>query len=84
MSQDSSAERFLLMGYALQFPVAFDLQGDPVWYYKDPTGQTLLFTRLVKGGTALLIANGPNSDGTAVGRTQQILREIDLAGNTVR
>jgi arylsulfate sulfotransferase len=86
-SQDSSKERYILMGYiklTTQFPVAFDLNLNPVWFYRDPTGQAVLLTRPAPGGSVLMIANGPNSQGTAAGRTQQIFREVDLAGNILR
>ncbi len=84
-AEDSETERFILMGYiAGQFPMAVDLSGQPVWYYQDPARQGLLLTRPVTGGTVLLIVNGVNSDATSTSKAQQILREIDLAGNTIR
>lgn len=66
------------------FPTAVDLQGRTVWYYPAlgvPAQNTTYFIRPVpnSGGHLLLIADDPNyspSDG-------QVLREIDLAGNTV-
>src|SRR5579871_3125444 len=61
-------------------PVATDLSGNINWYYGN--GQGTLLTRPIAGGTMLTIQNGTswNSSNT----TQQMLREIDLAGNTVR
>jgi arylsulfate sulfotransferase len=61
-------------------PVATDLNGNINWYYGN--GQGTLLTRPVAGGTMLTIQNGTswNSSNT----TQQLLREIDLAGNTIR
>jgi arylsulfate sulfotransferase len=82
-SGDSSPERFTLMAFFGTFPTAFDLSAQPVWYYQDPLGTTPTITRPVPGGEILIIANGANSAGTAV-TAQQILREIDLAGNIVR
>jgi arylsulfate sulfotransferase len=82
-SADSSAEQFILMGFFGTFPIAVDLNANPVWYYLDPlTGTTPTVTRPVLGGDVLLIADGANSAGTAVTQ-QQILREIDLGGNII-
>jgi arylsulfate sulfotransferase len=74
-SQDSAADRFLLISnLPPSIPMAVDLSGNPVWYYADPTpGEVPTLTRLVSGGSILMVATG-------VG----ILREIDLAGNTIR
>jgi arylsulfate sulfotransferase len=81
-SADSLAERFLIMS-TIPMPIGVDLTGNPIWYYKDPLGQTVTLTRPLPGGNIYLIANGQNSAGSAV-TNQQILREIDLAGNVVR
>ena len=62
------------------FPVATDLAGQPLWYYDDPTGNTLL-TRPVSGGTFLAITNCTSLLSST---KQQCIREIDLAGNVVR
>jgi arylsulfate sulfotransferase len=79
-ASDSLLERFVLLAaLAPNVPFAVDLSGSPVWYYPQITTPT----RLIAGGTMLLIANGANSAGTSV-QSQQVLREIDLAGNTVR
>ena len=65
------------------FPNATDLQGNVLWYY-DAIGtlaqSTDYFIRPIAGGTLLLIAADPST----VPVKGQILREIDLAGNTVR
>jgi len=60
-------------------PVATDLSGHIVWYYGN--GTATLLTRPVEGGTMLTIQNGVSWDSSNT--TQQILEEIDLAGNTV-
>lgn len=57
-------------------PLATDLKGNVLWYYRDPesptTPQSLYLTRPVGGGTFLMLhINGA-------------LREVDLAGNIVR
>ncbi|MGC9944800.1 MAG: aryl-sulfate sulfotransferase [Bryobacteraceae bacterium] len=61
-------------------PVATDLNGNIDWYYGNGSGP--LLTRPVAGGTMLTIQNGPSWDSSNT--VQQLLREIDLAGNTVR
>jgi hypothetical protein len=62
-------------------PVATDLNGNINWYYGN--GQGTLLTRPVPGSaTMLTIQNGTSWDSSNT--TQQLLREIDLAGNTVR
>ena len=83
-SADNTTQRFVLMAtLAPQFPFAVDLSGHPVWYYLDPSGTAPLIYRPLPGGNILMLANGANSSGTAV-TSEQILREIDLAGNIVR
>jgi len=62
------------------FPVATDLSGQPLWYYDNPDGNTLL-TRPVTGGTLLTIQDCPSLLSST---RQQCIREIDLAGNVVR
>lgn len=59
-------------------PFATDLQGRLIWYLL--TGDFL--TRVLPGGHFLVLADGMNS----VNRTheEQVLKEIDLAGNVVR
>jgi Arylsulfotransferase (ASST) len=82
-SADSGPERFLLMSLtAPNIPEALDNSGTPVWYYVDPSGATPTVTRPVPGGNILMYANGANSAGSAV-VNQQVLREIDLAGNII-
>ena len=65
-------------------PTAVDLQGRTIWYYPvlaEPAQTTTYFIRPVANsqGHMLLIANDPASNPDK----GQILREIDLAGNTV-
>jgi arylsulfate sulfotransferase len=56
---------------------AFDLHGRVLWYYWDPeyptTPEDGYVTRPVAGGTMLMLVG-----------TQNVLREVDLAGNVVR
>lgn len=75
----------LSIGASVGYPVATDLFGRPIWYYaafNDPTQAGALLVRVLPGGTMLTIANGKNAvDATT---SLQILREIDVAGNTLR
>jgi hypothetical protein len=60
--------------------VATDLAGDVAWYYDPAANGFLSYSpTLVPGGTALLI--GDDQDGVGGANT---LREVDLAGNTLR
>jgi len=61
-------------------PVATDLNGNIMWYYGNGTGT--LLTRPIGGGTMLTIQNGRSWNST--NQVQQLLDEIDLAGNTIR
>jgi hypothetical protein len=66
------------------FPTAVDLQGRTIWYYPAlgvPAQNTTYFLRPVPNsqGHMLVILNDPNYTPNQ----GQILREIDLAGNTV-
>ena len=90
-SKSSLADDVLVSGFvgeqsvAVAYPEATDLSGHPLWYYaafNDPAQTRGLLTRVLPGGTMLVLANGANSQDAT---TQlQILREIDLAGNTLR
>ena len=60
-------------------PVATDLNGNIVWYYGNGSGT--LVTRPLTGGNMLTIQNGTSWNSS--NKVQQILREIDLAGNIV-
>ena len=61
-------------------PVATDLNGNIIWYYGNGPGT--LLTRPTPGGTMLTIQNGMSWDSS--NGVQQMLREVDFAGNTVR
>lgn len=85
-TSQSSAEKISLVGYAAPIsPTAYDKSGRLMWYYPDSSsgGQLL---RPLAGGTMLLICSGP---GTGTGfygpnaTRQQLLREVDLAGNVL-
>lgn len=89
-SQTCPAQKILLLdflsvpGGPYYCPTAVNLQGRPIWYYAalaTPTQTTTYFIRPVANsqGHMLVIANDPAS----VPDKGQILREIDLAGNTV-
>jgi hypothetical protein len=73
------------IGATVGYPFATDLLGRPVWYYAafdDPAQAGGLLTRVLPGGTMLVLANGKNASDAM---TQlQILREIDLAGHALR
>lgn len=61
------------------FPVAVDVSGNLVWYYLSTNGYV---TRPLAGGTMLFLDTGPGSVNPS--QQQQLLKEIDLAGNTIR
>jgi hypothetical protein len=69
------------------FPVATDLKGNIVWYYPkaaaNPAGLNALLPRLSAGGVLNLIVNGVGSVNANLVLTQ-VLRQADLAGNTIR
>jgi arylsulfate sulfotransferase len=85
-SQADSRSRIVLAGYttAPYYPTAMDFNANVIWYYP-VTASQLVHT--VPGGTMLIIENGSGTGtgvwGPSITR-QQILREVDLAGNTVR
>ncbi len=89
-SRSSLTQGVLLLDYLsppagpYYFPTAVDLQGRTIWYYPllgVPAQDTTYFIRPVPNsqGHMLLIANDP----TRYPDRSQILREIDLAGNTI-
>lgn len=59
-------------------PFATDLQGRVIWY--SPSSD--LITRVLPGGHLLGIGDGQNSVNST--RDEQVLQELDLAGNVVR
>ena len=83
--QTDSTNRIVLSGYPDPggFPIATDLSGNIIWYYT----KVVQLVRPVPGGTILSLPSGPGT-GTGVWgpdqTRQQIVREIDLSGNTVR
>jgi hypothetical protein len=60
-------------------PFATDLQGRVIWYLR--SGDSFL-TRVLPGGRFLGLADGANSVNNT--REQQVLKELDLAGNVIR
>lgn len=88
----SNTDSFLLHGHLtanpqnISFPVATDVAGLVRWFYPKLANDNQIgffLTRPVEGGTILLIVNDELTSGAPEGKNQ-ILREIDLAGNTVR
>ena len=59
-------------------PIATDLDGNLIWYLRQP----VFLTRMVPGGHFLGLAEGLNSVNDI--RRHQLIREFDLAGNTLR
>jgi arylsulfate sulfotransferase len=89
-NRSSLSQAILLLDYLsppagpYYFPTAIDSQGRTVWYYPVlgvAAQDSTYFIRPIpnSGGHLLLIANDP----TSTPNQGQILREIDLAGNTV-
>jgi len=68
------------LGLGTNYPdVATDLSGNIIWYYLNNSGNFDLLTRPLQNGTMLTIEAGPAwNPGTY---EQQLLRQIDLAGN---
>ena len=65
------------------FPTAYNLNGRVIWYYPALSGtaqNNAFYIRPVAGGTFILHANDPDSAWIK----NQLWREIDLAGNTIR
>jgi hypothetical protein len=58
-------------------PAAYNMSGQPIWYYPTSHGNLMYLTRPVAGATFLLVIW---SDPTDV----NVLREVDLQGNVVR
>lgn len=59
-------------------PFATDQQGRIVWYLRS----TNFLTRVLPGGRFLVLAEGENSSNSI--KRNQLLRELDLAGNIIR
>jgi hypothetical protein len=84
INQDMIFHQFTKSPSNVPNPLATDLTGNVVWYYDaSHSGLTLTFPgqSLVPGGTALLI--GVDAD-PHIPNARNILREIDLTGDTVR
>jgi hypothetical protein len=74
---------FVPFGSVIDVPVATDLAGNITWYYGANTSTSNpVLTRPIRNGTILTIQDGPAWNPAAT--EQQLLREIDLAGNTIR
>jgi hypothetical protein len=73
-----------LLGNRIPNPVATDLSGRVEWYYDHQQSglgiTTMSSGTLLPGGTVI----GMGSDRDSVRNNQDVLREIDLAGNPVR
>jgi arylsulfate sulfotransferase len=81
MPGNDPSDPLLLWAFTVDVvPVATDLNGNIMWYYSNPRSATLV-TRPVAGGTLLTIQNGASWSSSSA--AQQLLREIDLAGNIV-
>jgi hypothetical protein len=77
----SNNEPVLLAGptFGSTGPFAADTNGNIIWYYENPveTQIDFLLTRLLQGGTILMVARTADADRFR-------LRQIDLAGHTLR
>ena len=60
-------------------PFATDLKGRVIWYLRSSTD---FLTRMLPGGRLLVLGDGLNSVNNT--HEQQVLRELDLAGNVIR
>jgi len=77
---------YLFTGAQVMFPTATDLSGNVVWYY-EKVGTTLQNTRFFIRMTdfqTLLVHVNDETIADPLRNQNQLLREIDLAGNTVR
>lgn len=93
-SKTSTADGINFFDLAAQnsftYAYATDLRGNLVWYYPlasySATGNGSYMARPVEGGTILMILGGTVGTPTGFGgiSTAQALREVDLAGNTIR
>jgi hypothetical protein len=89
-SQTDQSDQVVIHGFlaftgsAPFFPIATDRGGKIIWYVSPSTStNSPLLVRPLAGGDMLVLESGPVwNPATSAGG--QILREIDLAGNTVR
>ncbi len=82
--QADSSEKVVLHAYVTTFPFATDFAGNVIWYYKQAadTGQLVLLTRPLSGGDMYMTADGEGTNPAPA--ASQLIRAIDLAGNTIR
>jgi len=87
--QTSFQDKFVLVDYlfagTILFPTVYDIAGNVVWYY-DKIGTAVqdsrFFSRLTDSQTLLIHVNDPTV-ADPIRRQNQLLREVDLAGNTL-
>jgi arylsulfate sulfotransferase len=83
-----TTDRVLLLsphafGGGTVFPdVATDLSGKIIWYYNATPPQNIVLARPLAGGTMLTIQSGPAWNPAT--QDKQLVRLIDVAGNTLR
>jgi arylsulfate sulfotransferase len=81
-SGSSTPEPVLILSVAssggLKRPIATDMDGNMIWYLGSPQ----FLTRMLPGGGLLVLSEGANSGNDM--RRLQVVREMDLAGNTLR
>lgn len=72
------------LGQGTHYPdIATDLSGNLLWYfYSSDVTHTNIITRPLPNGNLLTIQNGPAWNPAT--QQQQLLRQIDLAGNVIR
>ncbi len=77
----TSSERLIVYGsFGFSNFVATDLDGNVVWYLTLPADESLI-NRMLPGGGVLMETSGANSANDM--KRQQVLREVDLAGNVL-
>jgi arylsulfate sulfotransferase len=67
-------------GHQTYFPFATDLSGHVIWYYSNIPASQAYNLRPTTGGSIMMLVATPTNPSL----TQQLFREIDLAGNTIR
>lgn len=88
----STAENMILLDYispggtTVRIPTLVDLAGNTIWYYPALFPQfSRFFIRPLPGGTMLIFIDDPTiTVPNTTFQASQLLREFDLAGNTVR
>jgi len=87
----STSDDLLLVDYwsknnSVHIPTAVDLAGNAVWFYPSlPPALSHYYLRPLPGGTMLIHITDPTiTVPNAIFQSDQLLREFDLAGNTVR